>query len=77
MEIVIAAVIDQHRVAHNYVGQTGRTVECMCGHQSQVLYHDLFGPITDENNPERLTQRKHAGHVAQRVAEALSKEDVS
>ena len=60
-------IIDQHRVAHTWSGKNGRTIECLCGHKSQALYEDQITPITDENNPERVTQRAHADHVAQVV----------
>lgn len=58
-------IIDQHRVAHVWSGKSGRTIECHCGHRSQALYEDQITPITDENNPERVTQRAHADHVAE------------
>lgn len=64
-------IIDQHRIAHVWSGKNGRTIECLCGHKSQALYEDQITPITDENNPERVTQRAHADHVALKVEEHL------
>lgn len=69
--LTTASIIDQHRIKStaqgDYRRRGGRRIYCMCGHSSTAYYDEQEMPLTDENNPERITQQMHAEHVAQMV----------